>query len=162
MNRDNNGIAYEGYKKPKHFGYIEIKTGDVVYMRRWYLFRCKWFSIRLHHIMREDWDVWPHDHPWNFLSIILRGGYWEEWCKRHEFMTTAAGDQWVPSRYSHRRRFNYKFWEDLHKIVLFDREGKGSWTLVITGREQHTWGFMTREGFKTHKELATGDLSEPY
>ena len=33
--------------------------------------------IYLHHFLRSDHDRALHDHPWNFVSIILRGGYWE-------------------------------------------------------------------------------------
>lgn len=161
MNKDEFGVPYEPYKKPRHFGYVEIKTGDSVYMRRWYIFRCSLFSIRLHHIMRPDWDIWPHDHPWSFLSIILRGGYEEEWCGRTSFSFCnhpRCSPHWGTRNWSYRRFFNYKHWTDLHKIVGFSREEKGSWTLVFTGPERHDWGFMTDKGFKSHKELGVGDL----
>jgi hypothetical protein len=36
----------------------------------------KWFSIKLHNILQSD-DACLHDHPWPFISIILRGGYYE-------------------------------------------------------------------------------------
>jgi hypothetical protein len=34
-------------------------------------------GVKLHHILRSDDDRDLHDHPWSFLSIVLKGGYWE-------------------------------------------------------------------------------------
>jgi hypothetical protein len=36
----------------------------------------KYFSIKIHKIVQSD-DACIHDHPWSFLSIILKGGYFE-------------------------------------------------------------------------------------
>ncbi len=39
----------------------------------------RWFpwSVRVHHILREDRDRDLHDHPWHARTIILQGGYVE-------------------------------------------------------------------------------------
>ena len=34
------------------------------------------FNIFLHHFIKSDSPVW-HTHPFNYVSIILKGGYWE-------------------------------------------------------------------------------------
>lgn len=34
-------------------------------------------GVKLHHILRSDDDRDLHDHPWSFLSIVLKGGYFE-------------------------------------------------------------------------------------
>lgn len=81
----------------------------------------------------------------------------EEWCRRNKFRASSIGN-WVPFFYDKRRFFNYKHWTDLHKIAKFLNPKVGAWTLVITGREKHDWGFMTDKGFKSHKELGVGDL----
>ena len=47
------------------------------YLRRYYILKTRWFRIYLHEILRSDEDRDCHDHPWNFTSIILKGGYWE-------------------------------------------------------------------------------------
>lgn len=165
---DTPDVPYVGYKKPKHFGYIEIKTPEgSVYMRRWYLFRCSLFSVRLHHIRRPDLDVWPHNHPWSFFSIILCGGYNEEWCPKEEFrfgMIDPLGGSsgWIDFRRKMVTRFNFKRYTDLHKIASFHRGSEsGAWTLIFTGPERQVWGFMTDQGFFTHKELGVGDTT-PY
>ncbi len=47
------------------------------YMARW-IWQTRWFTIRIHHIKRADADVELHDHPWSFISLILKGWYEEE------------------------------------------------------------------------------------
>jgi hypothetical protein len=63
------------------------------YMDRWWLvprfamgsdeygnpFPKEWWplKIRLHHIKREDLGDYPHDHPFDFRSIVLRNWYEE-------------------------------------------------------------------------------------
>ncbi len=162
-------IPYVGYKMPKHFGYIEIKTPEgVVYMRRWYLFMCKWFSIRLHHIKLPDLDVWPHNHPWSFVSFVIRGGYRENWCLLRDFKSKFVGAIVAGERvhrwdgYTERtvRRFSYHHYADLHKIDSFLRgRSKGAWTLMVTGPVRQKWGFMTDQGFFSAKELGVGNIA---
>lgn len=41
----------------------------------WYIFRCRWFGIKVHWI-RPTEDEW-HTHPWNGFSLIL-GSYEEQ------------------------------------------------------------------------------------
>lgn len=50
---------------------------SVLYMKRWRLIHRKWFGVRIHHIVRSDGDRELHDHPFSFVSFILKGGYWE-------------------------------------------------------------------------------------
>src|SRR6202040_601720 len=50
------------------------------YMLRWFLFRSKrdWLPrLYLHKFLRSDDDRAPHDHPWWFISIMLKGSYTE-------------------------------------------------------------------------------------
>jgi len=50
------------------------------YLERYYLFlkdRERFpFNVFLHKFLKSDPDD-VHDHPWPFLTIILRGGYYE-------------------------------------------------------------------------------------
>lgn len=135
-----NGTGH--YVRPKRWGRIDItKTVDgeeVLYLRRWYLWRCKAFSVRLHHIVMEDVDRWPHDHPWNFVALVLRGGYVERW---------GPAGMCVPCLTKRVRFVNAHRATDVHRIVRFTRGHKGAWTLFITGPELRTWGFQTDEGW---------------
>lgn len=47
-------------------------------MTRWILFRVPWFGIYVHKFHRSDAEFALHDHPWSFLTLILWGGYVEE------------------------------------------------------------------------------------
>src|SRR6185369_13137745 len=48
------------------------------YMLRWYLIpRNRRLNIYLHKFMRDDEDRALHDHPWWFISLVLRGAYTE-------------------------------------------------------------------------------------
>src|SRR5690606_19989330 len=44
------------------------------YMRRWWIIpRNRFFNIYLHHMIHDDDDRAPHDHPWWSLSLCLHG-----------------------------------------------------------------------------------------
>ena len=85
------------------------------------------FSIRIHHIKRADEGDALHDHPFNYRTIILRGGYVEEdvfgFLRFMSPGSTAA---------AHAQTF--------HRIAAVPREGV--WTLFIMGPKANRWGFM--------------------
>lgn len=103
------------------------------YMERWWIIRPhKWlpFSIRIHHILREDYDRSPHNHPWAFRTIILRGWYEEE------FRVDAGSLLTLMEPGETCRRGT----EDFHRIAAVSNGGV--WTLFICGRKSCDWGFM--------------------
>lgn len=57
--------------------HIGRSDGDV-YLQRFILLRCPLGALYLHRFFRGDEDKCLHDHPWHFVSLILKGGYWEE------------------------------------------------------------------------------------
>lgn len=151
---------YQGEYRKGHFTRAQIRGKDgSLYMDRWYiLYFPNLFSVRIHHIVRPDLDRWPHDHPWRFISIILRGGYEEEVCTPENFQavqTPGLGRIWMPHRIRKIRRFNHKTNTDLHRITHFARRS-GAWTLVITGPERREWGFMTADGWVSRKVFGLG------
>jgi hypothetical protein len=83
------------------------------------------FSIRVHHILREDYDRSEHDHPWNARTVILRGWYREE--RGGVPICRTLGDTAT-------LRHN-----EFHRITEVP-EG-GVWTLFIMGRYRGRWGF---------------------
>ena len=140
------------YVRPRHMGQVDITKlvdgEEMLYLRRWYLFRCKWFSIRLHHIVLPDVDHWPHDHPWPFVAIVLRGGYDEVW---------DGPGHWKPRKIKRVVRINAHRATDVHRIVRFHRGDAGAWTLFLTGRERREWGFTMPGGWMAwHEALARG------
>jgi hypothetical protein len=93
-------------------------------------------AVRVHEILRSDTGRDPHDHPWPYLTIILRGWYWEE---RFDDEGKSLGSTWY-GRGSILFR-PAKSWHMLHLTP-----GKSCWTLFITGRKSQTWGFNTKDG----------------
>ena len=91
------------------------------FMIRYYVLfrkRPKWFpfNILVHKILKEDrGDL--HDHYWSYITIILRGGYWE---------TLSKGKFWRPPGYIGFRSAN-----NLHRVDL--EPGTKPLTLFISG-----------------------------
>jgi hypothetical protein len=55
-----------------------IGTPDDPYLLRWLITPANGYcQVYGHHFLRSD-DPTPHDHPWHFISIVLRGRYFEE------------------------------------------------------------------------------------
>lgn len=88
-------------------------------------------AARVHHILRSDSGRDPHDHPWWFVTIVLRGGYYEH---RYD-----AFGSWVSRRWHGPGSVLIRAPEDLHMLEL--PKGKTAWTLFITGPKKQTWGF---------------------
>lgn len=131
---------YPKKKENPFYFVIENATGDP-YLCRYRLFRCRWFKLTLHHILRSDEDPDLHDHPWNFVSLVLWSGY----------------DEILPSRdpdgFEHVRRVRAgdvvrHRAADAHRLILV----RPAWTLlVMTGKKRH-WGFHTRNGWMKHED----------
>jgi hypothetical protein len=102
------------------------------YMCRWHLIKPGRFpfAARVHHIKMADQDRHLHTHPWNAVSLILKGGYWEERPSENGGITIWRGPGSLV-RLSHK---------DVHRIVKV-ADG-GAWTLFMTGKYRHTWGFL--------------------
>jgi hypothetical protein len=102
---------------------------------RYILIRFEPWGIYLHHLMRSDYDRALHDHPWPFISIILRGSYTEI----HD--QTLDGSE---AREEHRTGsvlIRPAQWR--HRFLLT----RPAWTLVIVGRRCRRWGFFPAEGW---------------
>lgn len=117
----------------KLFGFEFEYRSDLIaydYMRRW-LLRTPWKMFRLHHILRSDSDRHFHDHPMDFTSFILWGGY-------IEYTPNNLPRVCRPGDVVHRKA------EDLHFLKL---RGRSAWTFLITGPYRRDWGFQTEDGW---------------
>ncbi len=56
-----------------------------VYLERWTIAEAFGCGIYLHHFLGDDWAIDPHDHPRRFISIGLRGWYYEDVFKPADF-----------------------------------------------------------------------------
>jgi hypothetical protein len=121
------------------------------YMRRW-IARCPWGTLRLHNILTSDAGRDFHDHPFNFSSLILSGGYVEH---RPGCRCEMLGS---PLRGSHRGT-DCRFYgpgsvvrrqaTDFHRLELVNGP---AWTLVVSGPYFRTWGFQTTNGWVDFRE----------
>lgn len=88
-------------------------------------------SVRIHHILRADYDRHRHNHPFDARIIILKGWYEEEREDGHHLRqpgdTAALGA------------------DVFHKITMVS-EG-GVWTMFFMGAYVQPWGFKTESGF---------------
>lgn len=110
------------------------------YLHRYYLFLKdrKWFpfNVTLHKIVKSDDPIF-HDHPWPFMTIVLKGGYWEhtpifdnDGTKLAEFQTWRGPGSIIM------RKAN-----EFHWLELDDNAGPAS-TLFFMGPQQRDWGFL--------------------
>lgn len=103
------------------------------------------WAARLHHLATPDYDRHLHDHPWDFISIVLSGGYKElrpagiEPQFEGEEERTHLVDRRVGS-------VVYRSCTDRHRIVSVLPD---TWTLFITSPKRQWWGFYTEFG-KVH------------
>lgn len=113
---------------------IKSKKGEL-HFKRWSILSSRWFNIYIHFINKQDEDEHMHTHPWNFWSIILKGGYIEyieSGSIRRGFLHTAYRKSYTP-----------------HKIgVLLSP----TWSLVITGKGGKSWGYKTENGIINNEE----------
>lgn len=116
---------------------IVSKEGKT-HFRRWAIAETEFFNIYVHNVARSDEEKDPHDHPWSFVSLILKGGYREQvWTKG--VMRTVVN---TPGHLVIRRT------TDFHKLTLL---GDSAWTLVLTGPKVHAlWGYQTAMGWIDH------------
>jgi len=121
-----------------------LSRGDKPYLIRITLFKCKWFSVKLHKTLISDPED-LHDHPWNYVSIILWGGYWEE-AKRF----TPIGYRTIRRWY---RPFSilYRRGSIPHRLII--PKGKYCITLIFTSYKWRDWGFTDRyNNWISHKD----------
>lgn len=104
---------------------------------RYVVFRLPWLGVYLHQFHRSDYDRALHDHPWPFISIMLRGGYWEV----HD--QTPDGGQVREWRAPGTVLLRPAEWR--HRVAL--DPGLRPWTLVIIGQRQRRWGFFLPTGW---------------
>ena len=99
------------------------KLGDQEnpYLTRWALVT-RFGSLRLHKWRCGDDDRNFHDHPWWFITIVLKGSYIDI----------------SPHGEDHLRRFSVRFRPAHHRHTV---KTDGAWTLLVTGPQVRTWGF---------------------
>lgn len=88
-------------------------------------------AVRVHQILRSDNDRHPHNHPWPYLTIILRSGYWES---VYDSQGHLVHQRWHgPGSVLLR---SAEHWHQLHVL------NSSCTTLFITFGTKRDWGFL--------------------
>lgn len=137
-------LIWLAQKKVYRKGHLYHDDGSL-YMKRFCLFETKWLSARVHHIVTKDSDRHMHDHPWSFLSYVLRGSYEEVRPIDVEPCFDGNGSEY--RRYSVRQAGSWAFRRatDRHAIIWISQSYE-TWTLFIYGPIRQWWGFFTPSG----------------
>ena len=126
-NKDRRRIKPFGFRWNEKLGREECP-----YMRRW-VFNFYFFSVRIHQWYRSDDKRYMHNHAFNFVTVILRGGYTDvsHICaiggkaEYHDVLTVGS------IRYRKAGHTHY-VGEPKH----------GTITLLFCGRKIQNWGFL--------------------
>lgn len=165
---------------PKNEIEDECHDGAGLLMTRYYLTpKILGFRLVLHQFHRSDNDRHYHDHPWNFISWIIKGSYIEHYPIEQLRADIPPSDmqqahrRWDiikrPKTWKHwveLKDNNYcpmcgeytarlKDWEKADhsnhtKMVINSFEE--CWTLVLLYGKRRDWGFHTEKGWIKHDE----------
>lgn len=95
------------------------------YLTRWVI-TVFGYSIRLHHWHASDDQRYAHDHAWNYVACILKGGYLEHM-------------EGLLSQYRTAGTITFYKAEHRHRVQIL--KGTSCWSLLFTGRPRRDWGF---------------------
>lgn len=115
----------------------EIKSKEgVLHFRRWQLLKTRWFTIYIHGIYHKDEDTHLHNHPWNFINMILKGSYTEQ--------TVNGTILQKPFRINKRKGSDYHKILNVHTNVVY--------TLFIIGSKRMEWGYLVNGKHVEHSQ----------
>ena len=119
---------------------INDREDNERYLERYYIFlkdrKSFPFNVFIHRFLKSDPDD-LHDHPWEFRTIILKGGYWE-YTEEGKFWRSPGTYRYAPANTFHR--------------VELDKDIPYCWTLFIPSVSTRDWGFKTVRGWIQHEE----------
>lgn len=112
------------------------------FLNRFTILKINTFHIRIHRILSEDKSDLYHNHPFNYISIILKGGYTERIYKNGEIYDVKHKIGSII-----RRKHNV-----FHKILSIEGKtttffitwGKFEWKALNTSDKKHEDGVFIR------------------
>ena len=114
----------------------------------WFKFKLfRVVSICFHYFHRPAEDPDCHDHPFHFFTLVLWGGYFEEFPDG-----TVRHMKWTS--------FGFRRARFLHRIRFVERN---TWTLCIkiSPKIPRLWGFATKDGWVWWKDYIKAKGLEP-
>jgi hypothetical protein len=103
------------------------------YMYRW-VFLFFNYSIRIHHWIRSDDKRYYHDHPWWFITFVVKGCYTD----------VSEGKSGVYIDTLKRWDLVYRKSKHAHYVLV---PPEGCWTVMVTGKPVRKWGFWIGNRF---------------
>lgn len=103
---------------------------------RLHLFKTPWNAVCVHWLRAPDPEVWMHDHPVSFISLVLRGQYCEIRTLNGGRLSVWRVVKWI--------NFMRASSLDRHRIV---EVAPRTITLCLMGPKRREWGFHTKWGF---------------
>lgn len=113
-----------------------VSKSGALHFRRWNIISTPWFNIYLHGIYKRDEELHLHNHPWTFISIVLKGWYSEKLEGGHLNVR-------YPGNFVKRKP------DDFHKIDSI--HSKSVYTLNFVWNKQNTWGYKVNGKFVDHE-----------
>jgi hypothetical protein len=128
--------------------YVIYGDSDRPYLMRYLVVKNPYVNVFIHKFLRSD-DPFPHDHPWNFWSYVVSGGYTEQRFDRakakhnHAEYTqywTQSSEIRLPGSLAY-RKFKDIHLVDLDRTYGLDELDLAPTTICVTGRRLQEWGF---------------------
>lgn len=110
--------------KHKEIGWDAIKEE----FTRFAILKTPYFNVYLHRLYAPIWSPDCHDHPWSFVTILLRRGYLEQIGDK-KYRRRAGSILYRPATFAHNVTTPYGV----------------SWSLIITGPKTREWKFLKCE-----------------
>lgn len=138
------------------FNRRDIVIDNELYLRRWFVTPRTWAKrLFLHCILRADEQRHLHDHPWDFASLMLKGGYREKMASTSPFLVLSSVSPFPECHASKAALESIQFRvvrpgqivrnkaEHAHAVAPLNGP---VWTLVQTGQARRNWGFFVEGG----------------
>jgi len=145
-------------------GHPEGGAKEEIYLIRYYLFKPneKGWNIFIHRFLRSDLDV-VHDHPFDFLGLVLSGGYKEVYYDsqldgEYPFcINSNPPGSFLIRTASHRHKVLVK------SVNTWETRRKAPMTVILRGPRYQGWGFYP-DGkfvdFETYLDVKSDELHQ--
>lgn len=122
---------------------------------RWQEFVSRLPNLYLHCFLRSDDDRALHDHPWNWWSWMLAGGYTEVTHQPYSQTAKFKGADYMVIDVQAKHMQVARIYsagslrgqraEYAHRLIL--AEGVAAWSLFFVGWRRRSWGFHCSKGW---------------
>ncbi len=128
-------------------GYTNIKD----FLHRFTILKIGALHIRLHRLLSEDQTTLYHNHPFHYISIILRGGYIEKQFNPETKKTKIKTHNRLSILFRNKKIYHRIESVKPNTLTLFISYGKDKWDAINYGMPKHPNGVYKRVVNKKEK-----------